>query len=170
MDVDGLAVLLTTVTGVTVATDQNTITVHVGGDVPALTIPASQVLDAHTQPDPRGLACVKVVMADPSKPRHRLPLYVTSGDVAFPPDPARGNADIYSGGPSFTVTDLPPGISYLEMARDFEQWPGTDTNLDRIQARVLALAAFWWGAHRVGLNVEHLRPKLDEQISRLRAL
>ncbi len=170
MERDELASTIAAVPGVTVTLMPDGIIVHAGDTVPALHLVADRVYEAEAGRGPAGQIAVRLVLADPEVPPRPLIAFVTDGDVAFAPDPERASAEIAPVGPSYEVVDLPPGVSYREMLRDFQTPPVAQGNLDHFYGRVLMLCAFWWGARRIGLDVDHLRPTLDDLIAELRSL
>ena len=151
-------------------TREGRVLVDVGGGVPTLQLDPSHVEFAEPCTAPGGRRAVRLGIADPTDPPGVV-IYVTSADVAFPPDVARANEDLFPDRDiSWEVADAPPGISYHELVRDLDCVLGSTTDYDVMTGRVLMCCAFWWGAKRAGLAVESLRPQLDKVISAYRSM
>ncbi|MFN8053670.1 MAG: hypothetical protein U0Q22_19710 [Acidimicrobiales bacterium] len=156
--------------GITVTFDSaDIVTVDVGDEVPTLTHALSRVVGADPQLAPDGSAAVRLTIQDANDPHDGVIIYITGGDVAFPPDPAAGSELVYPGGLRHDVIGLPPGIAYTEMVRDIDAAPTDTDNYDQLTGEVLKCAAFWCGARRAGLDVDHLRPSIDALIANLQS-
>lgn len=154
---------------VTVTTDGvDRVTIDVGHGVPALTHAPSRIVTVEPQTAPDGSPALRLAIQDAADPNDGIIIYVTEGDVAFPPDPTAASELVYPGGLRHDVTGLPPGIAFTEMVRDLDAVPTDTDNYDHMAGEVLKCATFWCGAQRAGLDVEHLRPRIDALIEHLR--
>ena len=141
---DTLLATLTSVAGVDAhLTPSGDIDVHVGNDVPRLTLNPDQVVNAQIVDGPTGSAVELVVSGESNY------WYVTAGDVAFPPDTSSLGGP---GGIRFTVSDLPPIVGWRDLLRVLEETEGPGNgNLDQFHALVLSCEAILHGSIRIGL-------------------
>lgn len=168
MTPDELTTTLTGISGITVTIDtNNTVTIDVGDGIPTITHALSQVVSAEPVAAPDGSHAVRLAIQDITNPDTGVIVYLTTGDVAFAPDTTEASAIVYPNGLLVDIAALPPGISFTEMIRDLNTAPTSTNNYDELTTEILKCVAFWCGARRAGLDVNHLRPRIDALIDHL---
>lgn len=169
VDPEDLVATIGGVPGVTVTDEDPWVVVDVGDAVPALRLDPDRVIAADVVAGPADRPAARVVMESINYDPPELVVYVTAGDVAFAPDARSASRELATEGLVLQMPELPSGVSYREMVREFRRRPRTD-NLDHLHGWVVTLCAFWWGAERVGLDVTRLRRRLNRHIAELRRL